>query len=45
MGFNGGLVDIGNRPMAMMLAEPLDFQTAALHLGATTRFTGTTSAA
>jgi glutaconate CoA-transferase subunit A len=33
MGFNGGLVDIGNRPMAMMLAEPLDFQTAAVHMG------------
>jgi glutaconate CoA-transferase, subunit A len=33
MSFNGGLIDIGNRPMAMMLAEPLDFQTAVLHCG------------
>lgn len=33
MSYNGGLIDIGNRPMAMMLAEPLDFQTAVLHCG------------
>ncbi|CAN5825747.1 hypothetical protein BH24CHL4_BH24CHL4_12540 [soil metagenome] len=33
MSYNGGLVDIGNRPMAMMLAEPLDFQTAVSHIG------------
>ncbi len=30
---NGGLVDVASRPMTMMLAEPLDFQTAAMHCG------------
>ena len=33
MSFNGGLVDVAARPMAMILAEPLDFQTAAVHSG------------
>jgi glutaconate CoA-transferase subunit A len=30
---NGGLIDIASRPMLMTLAEPLDFQTAAVHCG------------
>jgi glutaconate CoA-transferase subunit A len=30
---NGGLIDVASRPMLMTLAEPLDFQTAALHCG------------
>ena len=30
---NGGLIDVAARPMLMMLAEELDFQTAALHCG------------
>jgi len=30
---NGGLVDVAVRPMAMTLAEPLDFQTAVVHCG------------
>jgi glutaconate CoA-transferase subunit A len=30
---NGGLIDVATRPMAMTLAEPLDFQTAVLHCG------------
>jgi glutaconate CoA-transferase subunit A len=30
---NGGLVDVAARPMLMTLAEPLDFQTAAVHCG------------
>lgn len=30
---NGGLVDVAERPMVMTLAEPLDFQTAAVHAG------------
>jgi glutaconate CoA-transferase subunit A len=30
---NGGLIDVACRPMVMTLAEPLDFQTAVLHLG------------
>lgn len=30
---NGGLIDVAPRPMAMTLAEPLDFQTAAIHCG------------
>ena len=30
---NGGLVDVEARPMVMTLAEPLDFQTAAVHAG------------
>ncbi|MCC6314156.1 MAG: CoA-transferase [Thermomicrobiales bacterium] len=30
---NGGLIDVAPRPMVMTLAEPLDFQTAALHCG------------
>ncbi len=33
MSYNGGLIDIGDRPMALTLAEPLDFQTAVLHCG------------
>ena len=33
MSYNGGLIDIGDRPMALILAEPLDFQTAVLHCG------------
>ncbi|MGE3798935.1 MAG: CoA-transferase [Thermomicrobiales bacterium] len=33
MGFNGGLVDVGERPMSLCLAEPLDFWSAALHMG------------
>jgi glutaconate CoA-transferase subunit A len=30
---NGGLIDVANRPMMMILAESLDFQTAVLHCG------------
>jgi glutaconate CoA-transferase subunit A len=30
---NGGLIDVASRPMLMTLAEPLDFQTAAVHCG------------
>ena len=30
---NGGLIDVADRPMAMILAESLDFQTAVLHCG------------
>lgn len=30
---NGGLIDVAARPMVMALAEPLDFQTAAVHCG------------
>jgi glutaconate CoA-transferase subunit A len=30
---NGGLIDVAYRPMVMTLAEPLDFQTAAVHCG------------
>jgi glutaconate CoA-transferase subunit A len=30
---NGGLIDVAARPMLMTLAEPLDFQTAAVHCG------------
>jgi glutaconate CoA-transferase subunit A len=30
---NGGLIDVAGRPMLMALAEPLDFQTAAVHCG------------
>jgi glutaconate CoA-transferase subunit A len=30
---NGGLIDVAARPMMMTLAEPLDFQTAAMHCG------------
>jgi glutaconate CoA-transferase subunit A len=30
---NGGLIDVATRPMVMTLAEPLDFQTAAVHCG------------
>jgi glutaconate CoA-transferase subunit A len=30
---NGGLIDVAGRPMLMTLAEPLDFQTAAVHCG------------
>lgn len=30
---NGGLIDVAERPMAMILAESLDFQTAVLHCG------------
>jgi glutaconate CoA-transferase subunit A len=30
---NGGLIDVTSRPMLMTLAEPLDFQTAAVHCG------------
>nr|MBA3416641.1 CoA-transferase [Chloroflexia bacterium] len=30
---NGGLIDVAARPMAMTLAEPLDFQTAVAHCG------------
>jgi glutaconate CoA-transferase subunit A len=30
---NGGLIDVAARPMVMTLAEPLDFQTAAMHCG------------
>ena len=30
---NGGLVDVAARPMAMTLAEPLDFRTAVVHCG------------
>jgi glutaconate CoA-transferase subunit A len=30
---NGGLIDVASRPMLMTLAEPLDFQSAALHCG------------
>jgi glutaconate CoA-transferase, subunit A len=33
MSYNGGLIDIADRPMAMTLAEPLDFQTAVSHMG------------
>ena len=33
MGFNGGLVDVGERPMSLCLAEPLDFWSAAVHMG------------
>ncbi|CAN5764681.1 hypothetical protein BH23CHL5_BH23CHL5_04820 [soil metagenome] len=33
MSYNGGLIDIGDRPMTMMLAEPLDFQTSVSHMG------------
>ncbi|MBW3634381.1 MAG: CoA-transferase, partial [Chloroflexi bacterium] len=30
---NGGLIDVACRPMLMTLAEPLDFQSAAVHCG------------
>lgn len=30
---NGGLIDVDDRPMALILAESLDFQTAVLHCG------------
>ncbi len=30
---NGGLIDVAYRPMLMTLAEPLDFQSAAVHCG------------
>jgi glutaconate CoA-transferase subunit A len=30
---NGGLIDVASRPMLMILAEPLDSQTAAVHCG------------
>lgn len=30
---NGGLIDVAPRPMVMMLAEPLDFQSAVMHCG------------
>lgn len=33
MGFNGGLVDVGERPMSLCLAEPLDFWSSAVHMG------------
>jgi glutaconate CoA-transferase subunit A len=33
MGFNGGLVDVGERPMSLCLAEPLDFWSAPVHMG------------
>lgn len=33
MSFNGGLVDVAFRPVALSLAEQLDFATAALHAG------------
>lgn len=33
MSFNGGLVDVGWRPMTLSLAEQLDFHTAAAHAG------------
>lgn len=33
MSFNGGLVDVGWRPMTLSLAEQLDFHSAAAHAG------------
>lgn len=33
MSFNGGLVDVGWRPMTLSLAEQLDFASAAAHAG------------
>jgi hypothetical protein len=44
MSFNGGLIDIGKRPMTMMLAEPLDFWSSVSHMGGDDSSTGTTSA-